>query len=169
MLEHLALARSVAGRYVRRLGSLIGADDIHQAALIGLWEALTKHDGVCPFPPYAARMIRLRIIDELRRQAWGGRGHHVQACYFADIDDDAEGQLPAGQRDPEGAIVARMDAKRALAVQLTARELRMCRDWMIGCTQPDIATEHGVSGSRVNQIIAATVKTMRHHLKARPS
>lgn len=68
LAEHQPLVRRVAGRIRPRLPSHVSMDDLMQAGLIGLHDALTRYDagqGAC-FETYASRRIEGAMLDELR-------------------------------------------------------------------------------------------------------
>lgn len=61
LAEHIGLVKSIARR-------MHGDDDLEQIGMIALWEAAEKWNGSHPFRPWAARVIRNRMIDYLRSQ-----------------------------------------------------------------------------------------------------
>lgn len=68
LAAHKPLVRRVAGRIRPRLPAHVSMDDLMQAGLIGLHEALMRYDagqGAC-FETYASRRIEGAMLDELR-------------------------------------------------------------------------------------------------------
>ena len=66
--KHLPLARRLAASRNARTPGSVRQDELESAALDGLWEAARRFEagrGV-PFELYASRIIRVRILDQLR-------------------------------------------------------------------------------------------------------
>ena len=79
-VENTHLAGILASRYSQRLPSNIEWDDLHNAALLGLWQASESFDcdrGI-PFTSYAKRRMTGAMLDEVRVQT-GQRGVVVKA------------------------------------------------------------------------------------------
>ena len=68
LVEHTPLVRSIAGRIRRRLPPNVDMDDLMQAGLIGLNEALSRFEQGpdSTFETYAARRIEGAMLDALR-------------------------------------------------------------------------------------------------------
>lgn len=66
--EHAALVRKIAGRVSARAPSNVGMDELMQAGLIGLNEAMSRYDGGqgAQFDTYASRRIEGAMLDTLR-------------------------------------------------------------------------------------------------------
>src|SRR5512136_1054764 len=66
--EHAPLVKQVAGRLRRRLPGGVDIDELMQAGLIGLNEALSRYDTTfgASFGTYAARRIEGAMLDSLR-------------------------------------------------------------------------------------------------------
>ncbi len=66
--EHAPLVKQVAGRLRRRLPGSVDIDELMQAGLIGLNEALSRYDATfgASFGTYAARRIEGAMLDALR-------------------------------------------------------------------------------------------------------
>lgn len=69
VIEHLELARNIAGKLVRKYASMLEPEDVHGPAMVGLCEAATRYDPARrePFVAFAARRIRGAVLDEIRR------------------------------------------------------------------------------------------------------
>jgi len=68
LLAHKPLVRQIAGRLRARLSSNVGIDELEQAGLIGLSEALSRFEEGrgSSFEAYAARRIEGAMLDALR-------------------------------------------------------------------------------------------------------
>lgn len=68
LLAHKALVKRIAGRLRARLPANVGMDELEQAGLIGLNEALQRfeNDRGSSFETYAARRIEGAMLDALR-------------------------------------------------------------------------------------------------------
>ncbi|MHB8731692.1 MAG: sigma-70 family RNA polymerase sigma factor [bacterium] len=67
--QHLPLAKRVVRRHFSRAGDVLGYDDLDQEAAVALVEAIRAYDPAqhAAFGPFAARRIRWRIVDYIRR------------------------------------------------------------------------------------------------------
>jgi RNA polymerase sigma factor for flagellar operon FliA len=76
--EHLPLVKRLAHHLSARLPSSVQIDDLFQAGMIGLLEALNKYDASqgAQFTTYASIRIRGAMLDELRRGDWAPRSVH---------------------------------------------------------------------------------------------
>lgn len=78
LTEHMALVKRLAHHLSARLPSCVQIDDLFQAGMIGLLEALNKYDASqgAQFTTYATIRIRGAMLDELRRGDWTPRSVH---------------------------------------------------------------------------------------------
>lgn len=76
--EHMPLVKRLAHHLSARLPSSVQIDDLLQAGMIGLLEALNKYDASqgAQFTTYASIRIRGAMLDELRRGDWAPRSVH---------------------------------------------------------------------------------------------
>ncbi len=76
--EHMPLVKRLAHHLSARLPSSVQIDDLLQAGMIGLLEALNKYDASqgAQFTTYASIRIRGSMLDELRRGDWAPRSVH---------------------------------------------------------------------------------------------
>jgi RNA polymerase sigma factor FliA len=74
-LQHVELVRRIATQMVRRIPRSIEVDDLIQTGMVGLLEAVARHDcrNDASFAAFATRRIRGAMIDSLRRCDWGSR------------------------------------------------------------------------------------------------
>lgn len=74
--QHAPLVRRLAGQMLARLPASVELDDLVQAGMMGLLDALGRYEetqGV-QFEAYATQRIRGAILDELRSNDWLPRG-----------------------------------------------------------------------------------------------
>lgn len=74
--QHAPLVRRLAGQMLARLPASVELDDLIQAGMMGLLDALSRYEdnqGV-QFEAYATQRIRGSILDELRSNDWLPRG-----------------------------------------------------------------------------------------------
>jgi len=64
--EWRPLTRALVWRCIRRSAGNVSIDDLQQAADIGIWLAIKRHDGVRELKPYAAKMAYCCILNEIR-------------------------------------------------------------------------------------------------------
>lgn len=79
--QHLGLVRSQALRLHARLPANVDLDDLMQAGLMGLLDAVRRYSEQvgAQFETYAITRIRGAMLDELRRQDWLSRGTRMKA------------------------------------------------------------------------------------------
>src|SRR5690625_2000308 len=79
--EHMGLVRSQALRLLARLPANIELDDLMQAGLMGLLDAVRRYteQADAQFETYAITRIRGAMLDELRSEDWLSRGARAKA------------------------------------------------------------------------------------------
>ncbi|MGO9444685.1 MAG: RNA polymerase sigma factor FliA [Thiobacillaceae bacterium] len=90
LLQYAPLVNRIARHIKDGLPSDVEEDDLIQAGMIGLLDAIRRHDQTrdAPFDGYAAQRVRGSIYDELRRTDWMPRGvrhaaHHIEEAIGA--------------------------------------------------------------------------------------
>lgn len=185
--EDRALARSLANFFLLRLPKTVLREDIHQAALIGLWDGIQKlgSNGAGDHTPeqrkgYLITRIRGHIIDELRHQDWlprrsrqlqRGDTHPVTIVRFDDIGrgetkHDWEELLPSEDPSPEDVCVRKSEQHELEAeletAPLTPRHRRVLREHYWGGRKfKDIGKRLAISEPRISQLHARAVTTLR--------
>ncbi len=78
LVEHMPLVKRLAHHLSARLPSSVQMDDLFQAGMIGLLEAINKYDASqgAQFTTYATIRIRGAMLDELRSGDWTPRSVH---------------------------------------------------------------------------------------------
>ena len=174
MKDHAHLARSIALGFKRRLPAHIMYDDLHAAAMSGLWDAARLHPDCENFGAYARIRIRGAIKDDLRTKDWMPRHHRMRAK--GDPDKAVHVLVDSGHRSLEDAmsgddVEARTAAALALSKVWELVDLLPWRERHIfvshhvhGVDYRSIAAELGVSEPRISQIHARTISRLREAL-----
>lgn len=167
----MKMALTLARRFHRHLPHNIVSADVEQAALIGLLDGLRRHpDGAGPgWEWYLRRRIRGEMIDELRRQDWGGRRgrgrERPRMAHLEDVRQDWEDHLPGAGESPEDVAITRLDAAKAWGAPLGVRGDRIMRaTFEREHRQKDVGAAEGVSEARVSQLVSRALVGMRRHL-----
>jgi RNA polymerase sigma factor FliA len=74
--QHAPLVKRIAHHMMARLPASVEVDDIIQAGMVGLIDAVSRYEETqgAQFETYAVQRIRGAILDELRRNDWLPRG-----------------------------------------------------------------------------------------------
>ncbi|MFA5530291.1 MAG: RNA polymerase sigma factor FliA [Thiohalomonadaceae bacterium] len=92
-VEHYApLVKRIAHHLMGRLPHSVQVDDLIQAGMIGLLEALKHYDDAhgASFETYAGIRIRGAMLDEVRRNDWAPRSVHRKARQLAEAVHSVE-------------------------------------------------------------------------------
>ncbi len=86
ILQHAPLVKRIAYHLLNRLPDSVQVDDLIQAGMLGLLEAIKQYDATqgASFETYAGIRIRGAMIDEIRRSDWTPRSVHKKARSVAD-------------------------------------------------------------------------------------
>lgn len=78
IIDHLPMIKFIATRIANRLPPNVQVEDLIEAGIIGLLDAIQKYDASkdVKFKTYAEFRIRGAILDELRAQDWTPRSVH---------------------------------------------------------------------------------------------
>ncbi len=106
--EHAPLVRRIALQLVARLPSSIELDDLIQAGMLGLLDAISRYREMpsAQFTTYATQRIRGAMLDELRTLDWAPRGVRERAKRIEDTIQILEQRL--GRPPAEGEIAAEL-------------------------------------------------------------
>lgn len=169
----IGMALRIARSIMRRMPRNVLREDLEQAALLGLVDALTKHPegGQGPgFEWYLQARVRGSVIDELRRQDWSSRRRGGRApttvVHMEDVmDGGSPKQFATDDESPEDVAIRRLDAAKAWRTPLSPRDVRIMRSaFERGHLQRDIGDAEGVSEARISQRVAHASERMRCHL-----
>ena len=81
VLQHVPLVKRIAYHLMGRLPDTVLVDDLIQAGMLGLLEAIKNYDASqgARFDTYAGIRIRGSMLDEVRRSDWTPRSVHKKA------------------------------------------------------------------------------------------
>lgn len=101
--QYLPLVKRIAYHLMSRLPPSVQQDDLIQAGLIGLLEALRNYDASqgASFQTYARIRIRGAMLDEIRKNDWAPRSVHRKARMVADVVRSIENRTGRDARDHE--------------------------------------------------------------------
>jgi len=163
-----------ARAFMRRVPPNILADDLEQAALVGLFDGLRRHpDGTGPgFEAYLRTRIRGAIKDELRAQDWIGRRNRARVAEsaptvvrFDDLSPTWQETFGADGDDPETSAIRTLDAAKAWTTPLAERDWRIMRArYRREIKQDDVGEAEHISAPRVSQREQIALALMRAHL-----
>lgn len=171
----MPMAHRIAGGFVKRLPRTVLRDDVHAAAVLGAWLALSRRPELSGehLQRYAKVRIRGAIVDALRSQDWMHRRgrEHGDLTWQGSLDDLTEKErrdalsVPATQEDDlDAAREGARETKRlheALA-SLPARErLILLQHYGHERKLRAIGVELGISEPRVSQLKARAVERLR--------
>jgi RNA polymerase sigma factor for flagellar operon FliA len=174
------MALGMARSFMRKLPRNVLREDVEQAALLGLVDALRKHPGGsgAGYEWYLRCRIRGSIIDELRAQDWASRrtrsaidGGRLPAriVRFDDLFDGSgqPTQIADDGASPEEQAELRLLAARAWSTPLPDRERDILRQrYERDRRQKTIADDIHVSEARVCQLEHRALAKMRSHMGA---
>ncbi|MCP3671235.1 MAG: RNA polymerase sigma factor FliA [Gammaproteobacteria bacterium] len=97
LVQHAPLVKRIAYHLMGRLPSNIQHDDLIQAGLVGLFEAIKRYDSTlgASFETYARIRIQGAMIDEVRRGDWTPRSVYRKSRQLSDAIrkiEDREGR-----------------------------------------------------------------------------
>lgn len=97
------LVKRIAYHLMSRLPPSVQQDDLIQAGLIGLLEALRNYDASqgASFQTYARIRIRGAMLDEIRKNDWAPRSVHRKARMVAEVVREIENDTGRDARDIE--------------------------------------------------------------------
>ena len=103
IIEHLPLVKYIAARIAGRLPSHVEVDDLVNAGILGLIDAIDKYDPSrkIKFKTYAEFRVRGAIIDELRSLDWVPRSTRQKASRLERAFAQVEQRLGRAATDVE--------------------------------------------------------------------
>jgi len=101
--QYLPLVKRIAYHLMSRLPPSVQQDDLIQAGLIGLLEALRNYDASqgASFQTYARIRVRGAMLDEIRKNDWAPRSVHRKARMVAEVVRAIENRTGRDARDHE--------------------------------------------------------------------
>ena len=125
--EHAPLVKRIALHMMARMPASVQLDDLMQAGMVGLLEAIQKYDDTkgASFDTYAGIRIRGAIVDEMRRGDWAPRSVHRNAREIAKATAEVEKRTGRDARDHEVAEALSMSMEEYYAVTKDSAATRL--------------------------------------------
>jgi RNA polymerase sigma factor (sigma-70 family) len=149
-----------AHAFARRTIREVDTRDLEQDAWLVCLKAQRRYRGTESFATFNYLRIPGAMIDGLRR--WDNR--RTSRLYWESLDPEAAAQLPAVADDPDQAILKR-ELLAALHRLPPAEGWVLLRCFLDGVTQAQVATELGLSPSRVMQLKNQGLDQLRKELR----
>ena len=181
--NHVRIVRKIARGMWRWLPKNVQREDLEQAGLLGLVDALRRHpnDAGTGFEWYLHIRIRGAILDWLRLEDWLPRRARVHVSEgrlpiriqrFDDLrgkrnfDGSHEpAQFAIEQESPEDIAIRNLDAAKAWRTPMPPRDARVLRlTFERGRAQKDVAVIEGVTEPRISQLHARGLDRMREYM-----
>jgi RNA polymerase sigma factor for flagellar operon FliA len=101
IMQHAPLVKRIAYHLLNRLPDSIQADDLIQAGMLGLLEAIKHYDVLqgASFETYAGIRIRGAMLDEVRRSDWTPRSVHKKSREVSRAIQSIENKTGCEARD----------------------------------------------------------------------
>lgn len=176
---HTPMAMRIVGGFQRKLPRNVLREDLVQAALTGLWDAIQRFEGPEEqFPFYARCRIRGQILDELRAQDWMPRRFRKRAAqeqvainvvHIDDVGDLEQSRHLATPPLAETMLEHQESRERVVRamLQIPDRERQILEDhYFDGIRMKDLAVKLGVSEPRVSQLHTRAVQRLESLLAA---
>jgi RNA polymerase sigma factor FliA len=103
IVEHTPLVKRIAHHLLNRLPDSVQVDDLIQAGMMGLLEALKNFDAAqgASFETFAGIRIKGAMLDEVRRFDWAPRSVHKNSRMIADAIHTLESKNQSTARDAD--------------------------------------------------------------------
>jgi len=101
VIQHVPLVKRIAFHLLGRLPDSVQVDDLIQAGMLGLLEAVKNYDVSqgASFDTYAGIRIRGSMLDEVRRSDWTPRSVHKKARMVSEAIREIENESGESARD----------------------------------------------------------------------
>ncbi|NOT10628.1 MAG: RNA polymerase sigma factor FliA [Methylococcaceae bacterium] len=103
VMQHAPLVKRIAYHLLNRLPDSIQVDDLIQAGMLGLLEAIKNFDATqgASFETYAGIRIRGSMLDEVRRSDWTPRSVHKKSRMVSEAIKAIENKTGSAARDTD--------------------------------------------------------------------
>lgn len=103
VMQHVPLVKRIAYHLLSRLPDSVQVDDLIQAGMLGLLEAIKNYDASqgASFDTYAGIRIRGSMLDEVRRSDWTPRSVHKKSRMVSDAIRTIENKTGCEAKDVE--------------------------------------------------------------------
>ena len=182
--RYLPLVRSIVDRIKLSVPAHIDADDLYSVGITGLIAAVRKFDPEqgATFAGYAAMRIRGAILDELRRSEWCPRPRlarvhspMIEPVVKPDPKSNDSGSVSLHDLLRDDQSTAESSLEKAELLQLLTQRIAELPDvpkkilamyYFENMTLANIASIFGLTESRICQIHAQTILSLRDHLQS---
>ena len=113
VIQHVPLVKRIAFHLMGRLPNTVLVDDLIQAGMLGLLEAVKNYDAAqgASFDTYAGIRIRGSMLDEVRRSDWTPRSVHKKSRIVSEAIREIENNTGREARESEIAEHLGMDSE----------------------------------------------------------
>ena len=136
MVEYAPLVKRIAYHMMARLPSSVQVDDLIQAGLIGLMDAVNNFDGTqgAQFESYAVQRIRGAMLDELREADWLPRNVRKNMRQIEAAITSLEQRLgrPPGEHEVAGSMGLPLDQYQQMLQDGKGHQLLYYEDFQSG-------------------------------------
>jgi len=103
IMQHAPLVKRIAYHLLGKLPDSVLVDDLIQAGMLGLLEALKNYDNTqgASFETYAGIRIRGSMLDEVRRSDWTPRSVHKKSRQVTEAIKEIESETTQGATSVE--------------------------------------------------------------------
>jgi RNA polymerase sigma factor for flagellar operon FliA len=103
IMQHAPLVKRIAYHLLNRLPDSVQVDDLIQAGMLGLLEAIKNYDASqgASFDTYAGIRIRGSMLDEVRRSDWTPRSVHKKSRMVSEAIRTIENRTGREARDSD--------------------------------------------------------------------
>ncbi|MCK5830002.1 MAG: RNA polymerase sigma factor FliA [Methylococcales bacterium] len=103
VIQHMPLVKRIAYHLMGRLPDSVLVDDLIQAGMLGLLEAVKKYDASqgASFDTYAGIRIRGAMLDEVRRSDWTPRSVHKKSRMVSEAIKEVENKKGRDAKDSD--------------------------------------------------------------------
>ncbi len=103
VIQHMPLVKRIAYHLMGRLPDSVLVDDLIQAGMLGLLEAVQKYDASqgASFDTYAVIRIRGSMLDEVRRSDWTPRSVHKKSRMVSEAIKEVENKIGRDAKDSD--------------------------------------------------------------------
>ncbi len=139
VIQYMQLVRYVAQRLISRLPANVELEDLVNAGILGLLDAVEKYDPSrkTQFKTYAEFRVRGAILDELRNLDWVPRSVREKAHQLDDVYQALENRLGRPAEDEEVAAELDMDMDEYYRFVDSARAISLINLDELGAREED--------------------------------
>lgn len=157
--DNIELASYLASSFKRRVPRHITHDELKSAAYLGLVKAAKKYDESrdVAFEKYASTMMYFEILDFLQERRWGNKRKNTPISNMVSINAQGRKEksiLDFCMGDSDIDFSHTNDIFQSFKKYVSERELSFLVDYYVNeKNMTEMSKEHGISGSRMQQII----------------